>query len=491
MTSTTSSVTGAVSSLGVGSGIDAASIISKLMAVESQPINDLKTAETGLKTQLSAFGQMQSLISTMQGKAQALMSPLLWTQTTPASSNASVVSATTNDSAGVGSYSVAVQALASSQTVTSTALPSSTSTLNEGSLTIQLGSWTGGPPATGFTAQSGKPPITISIGPGETSLQSIMQKINSSGAGVSATIINDANGARLSLSSSSTGAVNGFQITAAETVDDGDPATGLSALNFDATNTASPMQMNQQAANAKATVNGIQVESASNTLANVANGLTLNLQQVSATPVQISVTSNTGAVTTAVNDFVAAYNAIAKYITTETAYDASTKTSSPLQGDTTVLNLSWALRGVMNQPSTASSAFSVLSQVGITMQKDGTLAVDATKLTTAEGNLPELKKLFSANNDTNASSGFMTRFSNLASALLDVNGSLTTRQQGLQKSISDNEQRQSDMSLRVQQMQDNLTKQYQTLDTQMATMNALSTYLTQQYSSTNSVTKIA
>jgi flagellar hook-associated protein 2 len=274
-------------------------------------------------------------------------------------------------------------------------------------------------------------------------------------------------------------------------VDDGDPATGLSALNFDATNTASPMQMNQQAANAKATVNGIQVESASNTLANVANGLTLNLQQVSATPVQISVTSNTGAVTTAVNDFVAAYNAIAKYITTETAYDASTKTSSPLQGDTTVLNLSWALRGVMNQPSTASSAFSVLSQVGITMQKDGTLAVDATKLTTAEGNLPELKKLFSANNDTNASSGFMTRFSNLASALLDVNGSLTTRQQGLQKSISDNEQRQSDMSLRVQQMQDNLTKQYQTLDTQMATMNALSTYLTQQYSSTNSVTKIA
>ncbi|ODU99553.1 MAG: hypothetical protein ABT20_16780 [Rubrivivax sp. SCN 70-15] len=119
------------------------------------------------------------------------------------------------------------------------------------------------------------------------------------------------------------------------------------------------------------------------------------------------------------------------------------------------------------------------------MQSDGTLAIDQTKLGNALNNLPELQNLFSADTGVSSSSGFMTRFNNLANAALGIDGSITTRQQGLQTSISSNEKRQADMQTRLAQIQANLTAQYSQLDTTMASMTALSTYVTQQFFNTS------
>src|SRR5205823_6066563 len=161
--------------------------------------------------------------------------------------------ASSGGGAASGSYSVTVQKLATSQTATSTAFASSSSTLSAGTLTIELGTWTGDP-ETGFTAKSGSSPVSITIGAGETSLSAIRDKINAANAGVTASIINDASGARLSIRSTSTGAENAFRLTATESTDDGDASTGLSALGYDAT-AASPMTRNQKAINAQATIN--------------------------------------------------------------------------------------------------------------------------------------------------------------------------------------------------------------------------------------------
>jgi flagellar hook-associated protein 2 len=480
----TSTLGPAITSLGVGSGLDAAGIVDKLMTVEQRPVTLLQTAEAGLKTTLSSYGQMQSLLTTFQTKAQALSSVSLWNQTTATSGDSSVVTASTADGAVAGSYAVSVQALASSQTVTSGAFATANSTLGEGSLTIELGTWAGGTPATGFTSKTGASAVTINIGAGETSLSSIRDKINAAGAGVTASIINDANGARLSLRSTTTGAENGFRVTANETVNNGTAGAGLSTLAYDAAAGSSPMSLNQSAGNAKATVNGIAVESASNTVSNVSDGLTLNLLSVSSTPVQIGITASTDAVNTAVKDFVTAFNGLASFIQTQTAYDATSKTGGPLQGDRATISLQWGLRGVINEASTASSVFGNLSDVGISMQKDGTLAINSTKLANGLANLPELRKMFAANTDQNASSGFATRFGNLASTVLGIDGSLATRQQGLQHSIDLNEQHQAEMTTRLDAMRARLTKQYQTLDTTMATLTALSSYVTQQFSTT-------
>jgi flagellar hook-associated protein 2 len=473
--------TGSVSSLGIGSGLDVNSIISSLMAVESQPLTLLQNKASTINTEISAVGQIKSLTSTFGDKAQALASTSLWSQTTSTSSDSSTVTADTSSGTAVpGDYSVTVQQLAQGQTVTAAALPTSDSTLSAGTLTIQLGTWSGSPPSA-FSAQSGANPVSITIGAGDTSLSSIRDKINAANAGVTASIITDANGARLSLRSTATGAENGFKITASEATDDGNAATGLSALTYDPSSAGSQLTLNQSALNAKATVNGIDVESASNTLANISDGLSLTLSKVSATPVDVKVATDTTSQTNAINDFVKAYNALNSYIADQTKYDATSQTGGPLQGDPSIIGFQNQMRNVLNTDSSASSMYARLSDIGITIQADGSLAADSTKLTAALANPTQVKALFATTGATNASTGFAVRFSNLADQSLDVTeGNLSTRYSGLQGELQRNSTEQTDMQTHLDATQARLTAQYQALDTTMSQMSALSSYVSQQ-----------
>jgi flagellar hook-associated protein 2 len=484
---TTSSATGSVTSLGIGSNLDLNSIITGLMAAEAQPLTLLQHKASTINTQISAVGRIQSYASAFGDKAEALGSSSLWNRTTSASADASVVTADTSSGTAVpGSYAVAVQQLAQGQTVTSSALASSSSTLSSGTLTIQLGTWSG-TPATSFADKAGSGPLSITIGPGDTSLSSIRDKINAAGAGVTASIITDSTGSRLSLRSTATGAENGFKITATEDTDDGDPATGLSALGYDPGAGASPLALNQSATNALATVNGIAVSSASNTLANISDGLSLTLQKVSATPVSVTVSVDTASMSKAISDFVTAYNSLNSEIHTDTKYapgaapaQGTSTVDGPLQGDPSVISFQSQLRGILNTSSTASSMYSRLSDIGITIQPDGSLATDSNKLNAAMAHPDQLKALFSTQGTTAADTGIAVRFSNLTTQALGVDGTLKTRSSGLQDQLSRNSDQQTEMQTHLDQTQARLTKQYQALDTTMAQMNALSSYVSQQ-----------
>src|ERR1700712_2418861 len=115
MTSTTST-TGSISSAGIGSGLDVKSIISSLMAVESQPLTLLQNKAGTVQTEISAVGQIQSLTSTLSDKAHALSSKSLWTQPPSSSADPTVVTAdTSGGTAASGDYSVSVQQLAQGQ----------------------------------------------------------------------------------------------------------------------------------------------------------------------------------------------------------------------------------------------------------------------------------------------------------------------------------------------------------------------------------------
>lgn len=467
-----------ISSLGVGSGLQSESIIAALMNAERKPV-DLLSAETStIKTQLSSVGKMQSLVATMRDKAGAIGSLSLWGQTTATSSDSTIVSGTTTTGAAAGRYSVTVSQLASSQTVTTaTALPSSSSTLGDGTLQIELGTWSG----TTFTGSGS--PVSITIGSNDTSLSAIRDKINSANAGVTATIINDANGARLSIRSDATGAENGFKITATENIDDNDATTGLSVLGYDAAVVGTPMTLNQPAGNAKAKVNGIDVESKTNTLTGVSDNLTLTLTKETATPVEIVVASDNEAVKTAIGEFVTAFNELATYIKDQTKYNEATKSGAPLQGDRTTIGLQWQLRGVINQGSTASSTWSRLSEIGITMKQDGTLTTSTSKLDDALAKPDELRKLLATDGTTSGASGFMDRFKDLGNAVLGEEGSLETLQSSLEARIKRNDDRQDQMEDRLTRTEARLRAQYEALDTSMAKLNALSSYVTQQLAS--------
>ncbi len=496
MTTTSSSTTGSISSAGLGSGLDVKSIISSLMAVESQPLQLLQDAAGTVSTEISAVGQIQSLNSALSDKAHALMSTSLWTQTTSSTSDATVATAdTSGGTAAAGDYSVSVQQMALGQTVTSSVAAGNS--LTPGTLTIQLGTYASDsatPPNTTFTNASAAP-VSITINAGDTSLSAIRDKINQASAGVSASIITDASGARLSLRSTTTGAVNGFKITAAETADDGNPATGLSALNFDATTGAvnSQLTLNQYAQDAQATVNGIAVSSSTNQLSNISDGLSITLLKKSDTPIDITVSDDTASMQKAITDFVAAYSQLQSYISLETKYDPGTavqpgtsRSDSPLTGDASVIGYQNQLRAIVNTTSTTSTMFARLSDLGIAVQTDGTLAVgNPTKLSSALQHPDELSKLFTTYGTSNENTGIAVRFATMAGNANSVNGSLYSRADGLRGELSRNQQQQDDMQTHLDATQARLTAQYQALDTTMSKMNALSSYVSQQISVLN------
>ena len=484
---TSVNVTGSISSAGIGSGLDVSGIVSGLMAVEQRPLTLLQTQATTLSTRLSTVGKLQGYFADLQTKANALNSPTLWSSTIADSSDSAAVKVSTGSNAVAGSYSVAVSRLAVGQTVTSTTLASSSATLSAGSLTIELGSYDSATdPPTSFTPKSGSTALTLSIDPGDTSLAGLRDKINAAGAGITATIVSDASGARLSLRSKDTGAENAFRISVAETVDDGNPATGLSALAFDATDAGSPMTRSTSAANAALTVNGIVLSSASNTLNNVVDGLTLNLiKTTGSSDVAVTVATDTASVKTAVTSFAASFNTLAAFIKSQTAYNADSKVAGNLQGDQATLSLQSQLHSVLNQSSSASSTWSRLSEIGLALKADGTFNTDAAKLDNALGNLGELRKLLTTDGSAAADSGFVRRFKRLADAALGSDGMFQSRTESINASVTRNTKSQDALQHRLSQTEARLRAQYSALDTKMASLNNLSTYMTQQITQYN------
>jgi flagellar hook-associated protein 2 len=481
----TVSSTGTLSSAGLGSGLDVKSIVAQLVAVESQPITDLQTAASGLKSQLSSFGQVQSYMSALRDAAQKLTNASTWSATTATSSDASTISASVSDAGVSGNYSMTVSQLAASESAASNPFGSSAATVGSGSLTITLGKWNAD--QSGFTAKSGATPVNVTVGASD-SLQTIANKINGASAGVTASIVTDSNGSRLSIRSKDSGEENAFRVTAADDDGNNTDATGLSALAYDPAGGATGMARKQIAANALAKINGLDIVSASNTLNNVMDGLSLTLNKTTATPVNVAVASDTASMSTAVNAFATAYNNAMKYMRTQTAYNADNKSAGPLQGDTTAVNIVAQLRTMVAGNSSASSVFGRLTDIGLEPQKDGSLNVNATKLTAALGNLAEVKKFFSATAATgapNTANGMAQQFNNFTRGMLDSTGAIASRTTSLNSRISDNSKRQSDMQDRVDAYQKRVQAQYSALDTKMASLSGLSTYVTQQITAMN------
>lgn len=473
-----------INSTGIGSGLDVSSIISALMSVERKPLTQLQDKAKDLNTELSAFGKLRSFASSMKDAAATLASVTLWNGTTAKSADETAVKVSAASGAAVSDYAIQVDRIATRQTVSGGLQANATTALGAGTLRIELGSWTGEPTPTAFAAKAGATAVDIAVDADDT-LEDLRDKINGAGAGVTASIVTDASGARLALRSRETGLENAFRITATEANDDGNTASGLSAFGYDAT-AASPMTRTESAGNAAATINGIAVTSASNTLENVADGLTLTLLKPTTSEVAVTVGSDDEAVTAAMDKFVTAFNDLAKYIRDQTKYDSATKTAGTLQGDRTALSLQSQLRAVINQESSASGTFKVLSDIGLQMKSDGSLALDKTKFANGLANRAELRKVLAADGATSAASGFMDRFRDLGAALLDSDGAFDSRTKSLEAMLERNEKSQDAMEVRLASTQARLEKQYQALDENMAKLSGLSSYVAQQMALINS-----
>ena len=478
--------TSTISSAGIGSGLDVSNIISQLMAVERQPLQKLDTAATTMKAQLSAFGQLQSLVSAVRDAAAPLYAADSFALTTATTTDPTALGVGSTAKAVPGSYSVSVSQLASTQTVVSAGGQFSTAAdaVGTGTLTIRLGTWSAGQAA--FTPKTGSADVSVVIGAGDNTLAKIRDKINAANAGVTATIVTDANGARLAIQSTATGADNGFRILAAD--DDGNPtdAAGLSRLAFDPPGGTAGLAITTPAQNTVASVNGISVTSTGSTLSDVIEGLTLTLNKTTTAPVTVTVNRNTDALKAMVTSFVTAYNALNGFLDGATKYDAESKKGALLQGDRTALGLQGQLRAVLTGNGAASSTFPTLSSIGLEFQKDGSLKVNDSKLATALKNPAELKKaLGTVDTVTPSNNGFAKKVAAWADTVLGTDGALPSRQKSIQARISANAKDKERAEARLELVEKRLRAQYTALDSTMSRANALSQYVNQQITTWN------
>lgn len=445
-------------STGIGSGLDIAGLVQQLVAAEAAPVETrLATNEAKAQSKLSAFGSMKSALAAFRDQVDEMrkLDGLLARSGRSGNEDRFTVSVT-ND-ASPASYGVDVRQLAQAQKLTSTAFASADTVIGTGTLSISVG-------ADSFNLQ---------ISSENNTLAGIRDAINDAAdnTGVAATIVNADAGSYLILSGTATGAANALTVT--QSGGDG----GLAAIEYDPGSGLNAMTETIAAQDALVRIDGLDVYSASNTIAGAIDGVTLNLLEANpGSETSLDVVNDHDAVRDSVDSFVALYNELVGVLDQLTAYDAETKLAGPLLGDTTARSIRDQLRREMSVAVTDLEAdFATLSEVGIEIQLDGSLEVDSDKLSgVLEEDFTRFGQLFSATD------GYAVRMYDLAEVYLRTGGILQTRTDGLNTQIEDYNDQRVSLNERLVSLEARLLRQFNALDSLLGELTQTSTFLNQQ-----------
>lgn len=333
-----------------GQGFDVSTTVASIISIQQGIETPWKSQLTSLGSEATAFSTLGTDLSTLSTSMQTLTDfEGVLAEKEGSSSNTDALELTSADStASAGSHQITVSQLAQTSSVFTSPISNSSDTLS-GSLSIQVGSG---------TAQ------TITIGSTSDTLSTLAAAINSAGIGVTASVISDNSGSRLSIVSDTSGAAGQLTVSASIT----DTANSNAAVTTEAGETGQDAQL---------TVDGISVDSGSNTISTAIPGVTFQLLATSSSPIQVEIANNTTDITTAMTDFVSSYNQLVTDMNTQEGDDASGN-AEPLFGDPTLSmiqsTMSQALMG-----GAASGSISSLTQLGITVNDDGTLTMSSSQ----------------------------------------------------------------------------------------------------------------
>ncbi|HZT73439.1 MAG TPA: flagellar filament capping protein FliD [Terriglobales bacterium] len=419
-------------------GLNVAQLVNASMAALEIPQQNLQNEQALLSSQSSALSALNSDLNAFQTAFQTLTSLSgALDATAAASSNTGVLTASSDSTAAVASHTVLVNSLAVTSSYDTNELASSSTTFGTGSFTIQVGSG---------TAQ------TVTVDSTNNTLSGLATAINSMGLGATASVVTDANGARLSIVSNTSGAAGDLTIA---------NVGGLTGLSFTKTQTG---------ANASLTVDGTPISSASNTVTGAISGVTLNLVGASTTPVTVSVSPDTSSATTAIKSFVSAYNTLIgdinkQFATTSTTSSDGTTTSvtaGVLMADPALSNVQEQLLSAMTYSMSGNNGITSLSSLGITMNQDGTLTVNSSTLQNAlSSNFSAVQTFFQG-----ASGTFGSNLTTNLTQLTDpVNGPFNLE-------LTNISTQQNDLSQQLTQMQGQLAIEQQQLLQEYSQANA-------------------
>jgi len=413
-------------SVNSGSGFDVTSTVSQILSIEQAIETPWKTQLTNLQAQDTALSTFGTHLASLASSVQALtdFSGVFASKQGSSSDNNVVALTSASNLATAGSHTILVNQLAQTSSQYSDRITNASDTLS-GSLTIQIGS-----------GQS----QTVTIDSSNNTLQLLAASINAASMGVTASVVKDTNGSRLSLVSNNSGATG--QITLSGSIND--DTTG-SSLSF---------QQGQQGLDASLNVDGLDTTSASNTVTGIIPGVTFQLLSVSANsnqPVQAQITNDNSSIEQAMSAFVNAYNAVISDIKTQEGKDSSGN-PEPLYGDPTIALIQNQLtQGLLS--GTVSGSIKSLQQLGISVDQFGKLTLDANALDNA------------LNTNFNDIQGFLQNSDSFGQTFTKVlNGLSSTSTKGvlylalqqntaqaaaLNKSISDQEARIADDKVRL------------------------------------------
>ncbi len=337
-----------------GQGFDVATTVSQIQAANQAIETPWQNQLTALKAQDTALSSLGTDLSTLSTSLQKLTDfEGVFAEKEGSSSNTDLLSLTSASStAAAGSHTIVVGQLAQTSTDVSTTVSSASDTLT-GTVTIQ-----------GHVFDTSTA--------GSNTLAGLASAINSASIGVTASVITDSSGTRLSIVSGTSGAA-GQLSTITGTLTD---STSGTAISFSDGQPGQPGQVGQDA---QLTVDGVSITTPSNTVTNVIPGVTFQLLATSATPVQVQITDDTTDIATAISSFVSAYNTVVGDINTQ-EQSASGGSSAPLLGSPIIAQLQESLTGSLFS-GTASGSISNITQLGLTVNTDGTLTLDTDTLT--------------------------------------------------------------------------------------------------------------
>jgi flagellar hook-associated protein 2 len=413
---------------GKTSGIDVASTVSALMQLQEAPLTQLQNEQSGVNLQISMLGAIASQLSQLQIAARDLTDTFgALSQKTVSSSDPTLVTATAANSASAGTHAVVVTQMATTSSSYSDPIADPT-TLAGTTLTINYG-------------DPGNPSKTDSIPlPGTIkSLQDVADAINNSAqnTGVTASVMTDATGQRLALVSKSSGAAGNLTVSGGVTFHQGE--AGQDAI---------------------LTVDGLPVDSASNTVTGAVTGVTFTIAGADPkTTVQIGITPDSTTAATAVNNFGTAYNAVMQSINSQYAPDSSGNLG-PLEADASVRTLQTQMLELAGYSVSGVGQYVNLQSLGVEMQNDGTLQINTDKLqTTLVNNYSDFQSFFQS------TQGYGQAIGNMLTQITDpTQGTVALDVTGLQSQNADLSQQITDFQNRMTAVQQQLTAKYSELN---------------------------
>jgi flagellar hook-associated protein 2 len=450
---------------GIGSGLDINAIVEGLVAAEGNAKTLLlANKRTNTESEISVFGSLKSIASTFLSSSTILKTASTFNTNTTSSADASVYTATTSGSVAAGVYGIEVRDFAEAHKLLTTGFTDEDTVVGTGILTISVG-------ASSFD---------VTIDSSNDTLAEIRSAINDAtdNTGVSATIANVDDGAggtetKLILSSDKTGVANAITVT----VDDDDLGdadnSGLSIFD-----SATQLTQINAAVDAEIYIEGQKVLSASNTIVDAIQGVTLNLLKEDTGNVHdLTIATDTASIKSNIELFVSNYNSMITFMKNVTAFDADTGSVGILLGDATVRSLSNQIRTQINQTVTGiSGAYTTLVDLGITSSSTGTLEIDDSKLDNAiSTNLSDVEDLFSSTD------GVAARLATTLTQYTQADGILDNKTSGLNDTVDDLNDDLEALDRSLVALEERLFTQFSALDILVTQLNSTSSFLTQQF----------